>query len=335
MEELGAFADTADLRYLSAAEVLACLPPLAERLELAARALTSLSRGEAEMPAKIGVHPREGTLLHAMPAWDRRSDLVGLKWVSAFPGNAAVGLPAIHALIVLNDAATGAPLCLMDGTHITTVRTAAVSGVALRCFAPEGARRVALIGAGVQARGHLPVVAHLLPRAEVRVFDRHPERAADLAARAAGLDGVAAARAAATAREAVRDAEVVLTMGALGSMRQVMTPDWLAPGGLVVAVDFATYVSAELARSASVFATDEREQFLAYREHGDFDGFPEPTTTLGEAVDRLAAGEPLPRADGTTRVVVCHLGVGLADVIFADAVRRAAEARGVGTLLRR
>jgi hypothetical protein len=32
---------------------------------------------------------------------------------------------------------------------------------------------------------------------------------------------------------------------------------------------------------------------------------------------------------------VTHLGVGLADVVFADAVLRVAETRGIGTILER
>src|SRR3972149_621280 len=75
------------LRYLSAAELERCLPPVAERLDLAARALWAAGRGAAEMPPKIGVHPRPGALIHAMPAWLHETDVVGLKWIAAFPDN--------------------------------------------------------------------------------------------------------------------------------------------------------------------------------------------------------------------------------------------------------
>src|SRR5688572_20845584 len=87
------------LRYLSSAEINECLPDVDTRLDLAATALTALSRGTAEMPPKVGVHPRPGALLHAMPAWLRSSDVVGLKWIAAFPGNSERGMPAINGLI--------------------------------------------------------------------------------------------------------------------------------------------------------------------------------------------------------------------------------------------
>jgi ornithine cyclodeaminase/alanine dehydrogenase-like protein (mu-crystallin family) len=95
-----------------------------------------------------------------------------------------------------------------------------------------------------------------------------------------------------------------------------------------VPVDYATYCAAEVAREADLFLVDHREQFLANRDAGLFDGYPDPAATLGEAI--LAA---TPRPAG--RVVVSHLGVGLADVVFGDAIVRRAESAGLGVELAR
>jgi ornithine cyclodeaminase/alanine dehydrogenase-like protein (mu-crystallin family) len=325
------------LRYLGAADVEVCLPPIEERITLAGRALVALARDEAEMPPKIGVHPRPGALLHAMPAWLRDEDVVGLKWVGAFPENRARGLPAIAALVILNDPATGRPTCVMDGTVITAARTAAVSGVAIRTFRP-GARRVAIIGAGVQARSHLEMLASLLTGFELTIYDRHMERAERLAEAARTMSGVASAEAARDARGAAADAQVVITVATLGSGSQRMGPEWVEKDALVVAVDFATYASAELARAAASFAVDDRGQFLAYRDQGYFDGYPDPDVTLGEAWAREAGGEPADASSQAPRsslALVTHLGVGLADVVFADAILARAAARGIGMELPR
>jgi ornithine cyclodeaminase/alanine dehydrogenase len=316
------------LRYLSADEVDRCLPALPAQLELARTALATLASGDAEMPPKIGVHPRPGALLHAMPAWLRSADLVGLKWVSAFPGNSGRGAPAIQGLIVLNDPETGTPLCVMDGARITAARTAAVTGVALRLYAPEGTRRVAILGAGVQARSHLPVLTEALGSVAMNVFDRHADRAAAFGEWATRQPGVASTQVVDSPRDAACDAHVVITAGAI-SRAQEMTADWLTPDALVVAVDFAAYVSADVARSADVFAVDDRAQFLAYRDAGYFGGYPEPTETLGEALER----GPRRKRDG--QVVVTHLGVGTADILFATEVLRTAEERGIGVNLPR
>jgi ornithine cyclodeaminase/alanine dehydrogenase-like protein (mu-crystallin family) len=107
-----------------------------------------------------------------------------------------------------------------------------------------------------------------------------------------------------------------------------MTNDWLRPNATVVPVDYATMCAAEVARDAALFLVDQREQFLANRDAGNFDGYPDPSATLGEAI---IAGTRRPAG----RVVVTHLGVGLADLIFADVIVRAAIAAGRGTTLPR
>jgi ornithine cyclodeaminase/alanine dehydrogenase-like protein (mu-crystallin family) len=249
-----------------------------------------------------------------------------MKWVAGFATNNAAGLPAINAVVVLNDARTGLPVAILDGGPITAQRTAAVSGVAIARFAPtvDGrAIRVALIGAGVQGHSHVPVIGHVLPGVELALFDRDPDRVAALAD-AARVVGIRSVEVAATAREATAGADVVVTAASFGPVRQVMTEDWLTPDALVVPIDYATYCSAAVARSAALFLVDDRGQFLANRVAGLFDDYPDPAATIGEALL-----DDTQRPD-SGRVVVTHLGVGLADVVFADAIVERALSAGLG-----
>jgi ornithine cyclodeaminase/alanine dehydrogenase-like protein (mu-crystallin family) len=324
------------LRYLGAGDVEAAMPPLDERLLLAERTMVALVE-DAELPPKVGLHPRpDGSFAHAMPAHlrgaepDGHDDLLGMKWIAGFPANRGRHLPALHGLVLLADPTTGVPIAILDAGPITAERTAAVSGVAIARFAPlvaGRAPRAALIGAGVQARSHLPVLGRVLPGVELAIFDRHPDRAEALAAIAKATDGIAAAHASWTAREAIGTADVVVTAASFGPEGQVMTPDWLTRDALVVPIDYATYCSAAVAREAPLFLVDHREQFLANRDAGLFDGYPDPTATIGEAI---VAATPRPALG---RVVVSHLGVGLADLVFAAAILRRADAAGLGTTL--
>ena len=216
------------LRYLSAADVIAAMPPVEERIALARRTLVALIDA-AELPPKIGVHPRQpASHTAAMPALLREpdpsgaADLLGVKWVTAFPGNRAAGLPAVSALVVLNDATTGEPTTILDGGPITAQRTAAVSGVALREWWPQvnGPPRIALVGAGVQGASHVEVLACVAPGCVLTIADRHEDRAADLARLARTTNAFVEVVDTTDAPSAVRSADVVLTMVAFGAVRQ-------------------------------------------------------------------------------------------------------------------
>ncbi|MEX1173444.1 MAG: hypothetical protein WEG56_12635 [Chloroflexota bacterium] len=328
--------------YLSGADVVRAMPSIDEGLELAERAMTALV-ADAELPAKIGVHPRpDGSFAHAMPASLRprrvgattADDLLGMKWVLGFPANRELGAAPINALVVINDPGTGLPMAILDGAPITARRTAAVSGVVVRRFAPTVTGRplrAAVVGAGVQGRSHVEMLARVLPGVSFAIHDRHSDRAADLAAAAARLPGVTAAATVASAREATVDADVVITAVTFARPedRQRMSPDWLARDALVVAVDYAAMCSAATARDGALFLVDDRGQFLANRDAGQFDGYPDPTATIGEAI---LAGT---RRPASGRVVATPLGVGLADIVFAADIVSRARAAGLGMLLAR
>ncbi len=326
------------LRYLSATDVQAALPDIEERLGLAERTMLGLGAG-AQLPPKIGVGPAPaGSFAHAMPAFlpghagDGADDLLGMKWVVGFPDNVVAGLPAIHGLTILSDGRTGLPRAVVDAGSLTAHRTAAISGLAIRHWGPPSgsAPRVALVGAGAQARSHLPVLAHLLPDALVVLHDKDPDRAdalaCDLASPASGLGSFASVRTVDDPVEALAGVDVVLTMVSFGPHHQALPVEAFEAAGLVVAVDYDMCVPASLVRSAGLFLVDHREQYLATRTETIFAGYPDDPPTVGEAI---RAADPRPHG----RVVVTHLGVGLADLVFADAVLRVAEMRGIGTIL--
>jgi ornithine cyclodeaminase/alanine dehydrogenase-like protein (mu-crystallin family) len=255
-----------------------------------------------------------------------------MKWIAGFPDNPADGLPALHGLVVVNDARTGVPLAILDAGPITAERTAAVSGTAIARWTPPTsgrAARAAIVGAGIQGRAHLPVLGHLLPGVEITINDRDTDRAAGVADAARAIPGIGAARAVRDARSAIRDADVVVTCVSFGPVCQVMTSDWFAPDALVIAVDYAMSVAADVARQAGLFLVDEAGQFRANRAAGQFDDYPDPAAILGTAIRDVT---PRP-ARG--RVLVTHLGVGLADLVFSEAILAAATTRDIGMQLPR
>ncbi|HEY7023829.1 MAG TPA: NAD(P)-binding domain-containing protein [Candidatus Limnocylindrales bacterium] len=324
------------LRYLSAADVVAAMPPVEDRIALAHRSMVALVES-AELPPKIGVRPRQpASHTAAMPALLRESDpsgardLLGVKWVTAFPGNRARGLPAVNALVVLNDGATGEPRAILDGAPITAERTAAVSGVALRRWWPRVDRRVrvTLVGAGVQGTSHVEVLACVAPGTILTVADRHEERAFELARRAGQTGVFAEVDATTDAVGAVKSADVVLTMVSFGATRQSIPAQAFERARLIIGVDYDMCIPASVVSGAGLFVVDDIAQFEATRTNTVFAGYPKPHASIGLALSGAASA-----LDGRGLVVVNHLGVGLADVVFADAILRRAAELGLGLVL--
>ena len=198
-------------------EALLDVEELFERLE---QAFVELSAGRASVPPRVAAHARDG-FLAAMPGYI--GGVLEAKLVSVFPGHE----PSHQALIAVFDAETGAPRAVMDGTHITAVRTGASSAVAIRALAREDVRVLAVLGAGVQARSHLDAVRRMRDFDVVRVASRTHVHAEALAAESG-------ATAVCSFEEAVRGADVVCCCTHADA--PVLRRDWLDPGTHVCSV---------------------------------------------------------------------------------------------------
>jgi ornithine cyclodeaminase/alanine dehydrogenase-like protein (mu-crystallin family) len=316
------------IRYLSARDVVSCMPPMARQLELAEAAVLALARGEGDNPPKTAIHTRDEAFLHAMPAYHRSTDRVGLKWVSGYPENRAHGLPYIMGLIVLNDPETGRPLCVMDAREITGVRTAAISGVAMTRLAPPEVASVAIVGTGVQARAHLPVLTHLFPPFDLVVCDVFPEAAEAFAAHARGDGAVRSVRIVGTITEAIETADLVVTAGTTyAHFQNLIRPELMKQDVLIVAVDWSTLVPGATAQVADLFVVDDVSQYLYHKGFGvEFQGYPDEARALGDLV-----------VEGLTRdtrsaglIIAMPLGVAMTDILYAHEVLSRAEGLGVG-----
>ncbi len=212
---------------LDAEATAIALEPL-ETLAAVRQALVAISRDVVSAPPRIAARAPDG-LLGCMPAHVPGLGLAA-KLVSIFstpgsdPGDG--GRSSHHGLVAVFDEHDGRPVAIIEGGTLTAVRTAAAATVSLLGLAPA-ARRIAVLGAGVQAEAQLELLRAVLPEAEVVVGARDPDAGGRVAAAFPGA-GVA------SIREAVRGAEAVLCC--TGATSPVLERSWLAPGTYVSSV---------------------------------------------------------------------------------------------------
>ncbi|MEA2333349.1 MAG: hypothetical protein QOH58_3487 [Thermoleophilaceae bacterium] len=164
--------------HLSAEELLRTLP-VTDAVDALEHAF-----GGGRVPASpVRSHfDAHGGELLLMPAWGELG--VGVKLVTLEAANPAIGLPLIHGLFVLFAADTKAPLAILDGAALTSLRTAAVSALGVRKLARPDAAALLIFGAGVQAHAHLDAMLAVRELSSVVVVSPTAERAEALAARA-------------------------------------------------------------------------------------------------------------------------------------------------------
>ena len=278
-----------------------------------------LERGAVQSPPRPEITiPGVGFSL-AMSAWMPGMQIC-VKVVNVFEGNLEISLPNHLAMITLYDPRTGATSCVMDGTYITGIRTAASAVLSARLLSRTDSRVATIVGAGVQAREHL----RLLPM--VRDFERINicSLEHDHARRLAGHSRLA--RPCADIRAALAESDVVCL--ATHSPRPVIDALWVRPGTHVTSVGYcppAGELPPALARSSRLVVETLDAFGPAPVGCADLAGVdPAGAATLGA----IALDPALGRSSPDQITLYKAMGVGMQDMIaanlaYASAVRSA------------
>ena len=299
--------------YLSAAELATLLPLLdaVDALEAALR--VGLDPGTD--PPRSSVPTEAGELL-LMPS--SAAGPLGVKLVTVARDHPGRALPRVQGVYVLFDPGTLAPSALIDGSALTTLRTSAVSALAVRHMAEPGARHMLVFGTGPQAWAHVEAMRATRPIERVDVVARDPGRLAEFVkrCRAAGLE----ASAEASSREApIADADLICCCTT--AVEPLFDGAGVSPNTTVVAVGshepHVRELDERLLGRATVVVEDRS---TAMREAGDVVLAVEAgairaddLVPLGDLVRGAAAPEPgLPRVFKST-------GLAWEDAVLASA----------------
>ncbi|MGN9815171.1 ornithine cyclodeaminase family protein [Streptomyces sp. SD11] len=287
-----------------------------------AQALIAVSRGEASAPPRVAARA-PGGLLGVMPGYVPGLGLAA-KLVSVFADPAQAGRSSHRGIVALFDPDDGRPLALLDAESLTGIRTAAAATHSALALAAPRPGRIAVLGAGAQARAQLALLALLDPSTPVAVAGRDPRHVGA----AAGLHP--AAEPVSSAETAVRGADVVFCC--TGAVRPVIRRDWLAPGTHVSSVggSHGPEVDPDTVRDALLF-TEWPGAHTAAPPAGahELQDLPEGKTVA--LLGSVLAGTLPGRRDGTGLTLFKSTGHAALDVAAAHVAHAVAVREGWGT----
>lgn len=303
-----------------------------ECIDVIAKAMSAVSSGQVASTLRTFMPVSgDGALLAVMPAASESLGYYGTKVLSLTPANSARGLPFIRGQFLLFEAATGAAVAAIDAASLTTVRTAAASGLATRLLARPESRTCGIFGTGIQAESHLDAICEVRDIEEVRVWGRSHEKAvawADAQRRRTGRRVVAWRD-----PEDVAGCDVVCT--ATASRDPILEGKWVEPGAHVNLVGAHTLTTRE-ADSALIARSRVYVDLLesARNEAGDLmipiaEGAVRPDHVLGE-IGKVLSGELAGRTDPREITVYKSVGIAAQDLYAAWHVFRKATAAGGG-----
>jgi ornithine cyclodeaminase len=239
-----------------------------------------------------------------------------VKVATGFPANAARGLPTGDGVMLAFDARTGLlQAVLLDHGRLTDLRTAAAGAVAARALAPPTAACIGVLGAGVQARLQLRLLAAVTPCREVAAWSRTRARAERLAEDAA-RDGFRVTVLDYAVAVAERADLLVTTTAARGPL---FPADAVRPGTHVTAVGADAPGKQELdpallGRAALVVA----DSVSQCAHHGELAHALAAGAVRLDDVRELGALLDAPAPRGAADITVCDLtGVAVQDIVIA------------------
>ncbi len=237
-------------------------------IDVVRAAFIAHSEGRIVAPAPTHLRFVDGDC-HVKCGYDRDSEHFVVKIATGFYQNPVRGLPVNHALQVLFDRETGAPVALFeDAGCLTSWRTAAAAVIAASVSAPDRGLRLGIVGTGHQAGLACEWIPECLTIESISVWGRDPLKAAGLAQAATRASSVPASAVATVEELAARSNLIITTTPA---ETPILSDQFVLPGTHIVALGAdspgKSEIDPRILGRADYILTDDREQCL---NHGDF-----------------------------------------------------------------
>jgi ornithine cyclodeaminase/alanine dehydrogenase-like protein (mu-crystallin family) len=318
------------LLYLTEDDVRQALT-VAEAVDLAEKGIQADAAGQVA-GEKFYMSVGDAGFIKPFSGYLSGEELAFVKTFSFFHGNPErFQRPATSSMVLLFDAETGLPVCLMEGEWVTALKTGASTAITTAHLARPDSRQVTIFGAGAQGRMHLRALSHRFELGGAYVLDIRAEAADDYAKELGAELGIPVEPVPLAERErAVRGSDIIFTV-TTGNMPLVERV-WLRPGVFVARLGSYQEVALDVILGADKVIVDkwryvrpripELIELAKDRRFGEGDIHAEwPDVVAGRKPGRESADEV---------IVYIALGIWGEYAAILPAVYRAALAKGLG-----
>lgn len=327
------------VRFLNEQEVKGLIT-VPKAFELVEQVFSIYAAGDAVNPIKLSlpIEPYHEGHINSMPSYIKQGDQCGVKVVSVHRDNMKkYRLPTTLGTILLHDPETGLPYAIMGGTHITDLRTGAVTGVMAKHLARADSKVLAVVGAGAQGFTSMEMTVLALPGlTEIRVCDLSVERTASFIERGKAMYPQITFHAADSAR-AMQGADVAIF--ATSAPVPILEHCEVSEGTAVICVSEKLtpktiamfdgfYVDFTKCAIERYNADGRRAAELAGIDYVDLT----EEMVSGEIGD-VILGKTAGRQNGKQRLLAASVGMSIEDVVCARHVFEEAERKNIGLVL--
>jgi alanine dehydrogenase len=327
------------LTYLNALDVAALALSDDEILAAIEAALAAQGRGETVIEPRMHLIPDKTVHGHfnvLRGAIRSPANVAGVKVIGDYVDNYRQGLPSELGLLLLMDATNGVPKAIIDGSHLTDMRTGAVTAVGAKYLARKGSKILGHIGARGTAYWNVRLLDHLFHFDEIRVHSRRPESRDAFATRLAADLGKPVI-ATEDWNSCVEGADIVVEASRLMQPTPLLKTDWIKRGAFVVPYGTMSAVELSLTDIMDKLVVDDwgqckSGQFGSLRAHVETGKLSE--ATLYAELGEIAAGKKPGREREDETILLWHRGLSLSDIALGSAMLEKAARLGIGHRLR-
>jgi alanine dehydrogenase len=245
--------------------------------------------------------------------------------------------PRSSYLIPLWDQESAELVCLVDGKHVTAMRTAGTSVVAADRLLAKAEIRVGVLGAGQEAMAHASAIATVRRVTALTVYSPTPA-SRDTFARKFSTELGIEAKAVESASAAIADVDLIIAAARSRDETPILRGEWLRPGTMVISVGSTLpeqhEIDPESVRRADLIVVDVPEEVAD--ETGDMleaqragIEFASKMVTLADVVQ----GRCTTRQQSNNIVMFKSVGSATQDIAVAEMCFEKAVQLGFGTRL--